>query len=134
MTTWPTQGRFVLLRHELPANAVRGSHWDWMFDTGESLVTWATEVLPSGTSPPSDAVLARALPDHRRAYLTYEGPVRGDRGTVTRSDEGSYEVLDASPQQVRLRLRGGKWRGVCELVHDEGASEFWQLRWCADEP
>ena len=35
---------------------------------------------------------AEVLPDHRLAYLDYEGPISGDRGSVTRWDRGTYDV------------------------------------------
>lgn len=110
--------RFVILRHELPAESGRPSHWDFMLEqrdaTGEiSLRTWAIERSPDSV-PPQPASL---LPDHRAAYLDYEGPISGGRGEVTRWDEGTFEAVPQSSVGevggdfveivlVGLRLRG----------------------------
>ena len=66
------------------------------------------------------AIAATALGDHRVAYLDYEGPVSGNRGTVRRWDHGSYEatstpgefILHGTRVQGRARLRqvhGEEW-------------------------
>lgn len=95
--------RFVILRHEFPPGHVRASHWDVMFEHGEVLRTWAVERSPD--SPGEQQ--AERLADHRREYLTYEGPISDDRGTVTRWDEGDYETLrdDASGFEARVACR-----------------------------
>ena len=77
--------RFVILRHDSP----RGLHYDFMLESGEVLKTWALpELLVPGVE-----LIAERLPDHRRAYLDYEGPVSGNRGTVERCDQGQYETI-----------------------------------------
>ena len=103
--------RFVVLEHELPATAERGRHWDLMLEMAGALRTWAV-------SQPLDtpgALEALELPVHRLAYLDYEGPVSGDRGTVARWDAGTYELLEASNQIVRVRLLGTRLRGVVTI-------------------
>jgi hypothetical protein len=55
------------------------------------------------------------LADHRLAYLTYQGPVSGNRGGVTRWDEGRYEVLKESADRLRLRLQDGRCAGDVTL-------------------
>lgn len=52
--------------------------------------------------------------DHRKAYLTYEGPVSGERGRVRRVAEGEVEVL-ARGLSWRVRLRGGAVAGTFEI-------------------
>lgn len=56
-------------------------HYDVLFETtpGGPLATWRAERWP----PRSGDYLVRVA-DHRSAYLTYEGPVSGDRGVVRR--------------------------------------------------
>lgn len=105
--------RYVILRHETPPGSPRGSHWDVMLevDADGPLRTWAIEAMPD--SPTAQAALA--LPDHRREYLTYEGPVAGNRGTVTRWDEGTYERL-AGDAAVTIRVTGKRLRGTIELT------------------
>lgn len=86
--------RFVLLFHELPAHSDRASHWDFMIESGPSLRTWALPVEISNENPANSDTdgLALALPDHRLAYLDYEGPVSGDRGTVRRVAMGVHSL------------------------------------------
>ena len=103
--------RFVILRHEMPAGCERGTHFDLMFEAAGMLRTWALPELPAeGKATP-----AEALPDHRLAYLEYEGPVSGNRGTVTRVDEGEYEVLAESAELFQVRLAGKGLVGSLEL-------------------
>jgi DNA polymerase Ligase (LigD) len=98
--------RFVLLEHEW-----NGVHWDFMLETGEVLRTWAIDApIVSGRDLP-----ARALGDHRRAYLEYEGEISGGRGRVRRLDAGTYRVLDWSAVRVRVELAGFQLSGKLEL-------------------
>lgn len=100
--------RFVVLRHSLPAEAERPTHWDWMFELNGVLETWATEPLnqlfgPSELIEPI-SVIAQRLADHRLEYLDYEGPVSGQRGSVARILRGTYTCLDQSRRQRRLSV------------------------------
>ncbi|HEV2971076.1 MAG TPA: DNA polymerase ligase N-terminal domain-containing protein [Pirellulales bacterium] len=115
-------GRYVILRHDcengrglspfvsavtdsavaekkgtVPLSAGRlrtsGVHWDLMLESGAALRTWALAAEPA-----SDILIAaEQLPDHRLAYLDYEGPISGDRGTVIRWDAGHFELLSETP-------------------------------------
>jgi hypothetical protein len=64
----------------------------------------------------------RALPDHRRAYLTYQGPVSGGRGRVRRVDAGRLEWLGRGRQGrcLRFRLAGRRLRGTFRLSPKKG--------------
>jgi hypothetical protein len=107
--------RFVVLRHDMPPGAARPSHWDVMFERGEALRTWAVEASPELT----DEQEALALPDHRLAYLDYEGAVSGDRGTVARWDEGTYDVLEKDDKRFVARIAGRRLEGTVSLTFDE---------------
>jgi len=87
-----SQGRYVVLWHETPADYPRPPHFDLMLQAGDALATWAVERWPG----PGETVAAERLADHRRAYLTYEGPVSGDRGTVRRVASGAYTLRRTS--------------------------------------
>lgn len=137
--------RFVLLYHDLPPNHQRGPHWDLMFEHGESLRTWALDVLPGGwvathqttrklasdcpTPADGNRVAARRLPDHRTEYLQYEGPVSGDRGRVFRVEQGTFELLDTSGRWL-TRIEGTQLDGTISL-HDESGSDRWWLTYLA---
>jgi hypothetical protein len=131
--------RFVLLRHELPPGAENGSHYDFMLERDDALLTWSLAELPwawmallaadpgqygeshhagksgsgaiglpVGETGPADPDFAEAirLPDHRLTYLDYEGPISGNRGTVTRIDRGDYRQIKASDFLIAVQLSG----------------------------
>jgi hypothetical protein len=126
--------RFVILRHEFPADSSRTSHWDVMFETDGILRTWAIREAPDGPDPQP----AEALTDHRLEYLTYEGPISGDRGRVTRWDAGTYQRSAESPpiggqaigRDFRFQVAGSRLRGAVELVR---GPEGWRYRFAAVE-
>jgi len=120
--------RFVVLRHELPLHEARPSHWDVMLEHDGMLRTWALEHLPKGEQSQG----ADALADHRLAYLEYEGPVSGDRGTVSRWDEGEYETLEESPTRVCVQLHGIHWRGKLTLERSDADAQRWLCSFFAD--
>ncbi|MBP7936108.1 MAG: hypothetical protein KA354_15815 [Phycisphaerae bacterium] len=108
----PTQ-RFVLLRHVISDNR----HWDLMLEKGNHLATWRLLTHPSSlaSAGPTDQLPAERIADHRLAYLTYEGPVSGGRGEVTREDAGEYEVCHESTDVWRVRLTGNRLNGLFDL-------------------
>ena len=120
--------RFVILRHETPASYQRGSHFDLMFEQGEGLRTWSLERLPA----PRESVIAERLPDHRLAYLDYEGEVSGDRGTVVQVDAGEYECLQETATLFVVRIRGYKMRGTLTLRAEDEMVHRWRVSFSAD--
>jgi hypothetical protein len=109
--------RFVILRHELPPEHPRPSHWDFMLEADGVLRTWAFEGLPDQAASQT----AEALPDHRIAYLEIEGDVSGGRGFVTRWDEGTFQWLEgsnAAGADLLLRIDGRRLRGLVILSQD----------------
>ena len=79
--------RFVILHHQMPPESDKPSHWDFMLEAANGLETWALPAEPLG----QQEQIAEQLPLHRIEYLTYEGPVSGNRGRVVRWDRGEYE-------------------------------------------
>jgi hypothetical protein len=115
--------RFALLEHHWD-----GVHWDLLLDIGDALRTWAIDApIAAGMTLP-----ARALGDHRRVYLEYEGTIAGDRGWVRRVDQGVYEPLIWTPERVRVALSGAQLVGVAELrrvgAGPAGATRAWTFR------
>jgi len=82
--------RFVILRHHFPedGNGEFFDHFDLMLQQDSKLATWQLEAIPA----PGQTVPANRLPDHREAYLDYEGPVSGGRGFVEQIMTGTFEV------------------------------------------
>lgn len=78
----------------MPANSPRPDHWDLMFESEGRLLTWAVDELPVAGA----ALIGQPLADHRIDYLNYEGPISGDRGSVTRISGGTFRRVDQSSQ------------------------------------
>jgi len=113
---------FVILAHSGHGPV----HYDLMLERGASLATWR---LPS---PPADLPLGRAvnaprLPNHRTAYLTYEGPVGQGRGRVRRVDAGTCEDISIDRQRWVIRLTGRTGQILLELCCT-GDEDDWTVR------
>lgn len=115
-----TLTRFVILHHQLQDC----EHWDLMLEHGDGLLTWQLPLKPD--SPDWFPISCRRIADHRKAYLTYEGPVSKNRGTVTRFDSGSVTVLEMTAQICRFELQGLRLSGNFILEHRADAD--WTLR------
>lgn len=101
--------RFVILHHQVGSGFARTDqdHFDWMFETGPTLTTFATPVLDDLHSV-TESTCSR-LADHRIEYLEFEGrlPDKGDlrnRGQVTRIASGVFEVTEKSPDNFSALL------------------------------
>jgi len=110
--------RFVVLEHDSPA----GLHWDFMLEMGPALATWSLPRPPDSAQP----MTARALPDHRMAFLEYEGPISGDRGSVGRWDRGTYQVEHQSDTKLVVLLRGEKLAGRAALERTPDTPQTWR--------
>ncbi|MCH2114474.1 MAG: hypothetical protein MK171_06140 [Pirellulales bacterium] len=85
-----------------------------MLESGGTLQTWELRELPAlwaqqcGVEAVTDSntVPVVRLPDHRLAYLDYEGPLTDDRGDVHRCDSGTYELLVRADSCQHIRLHG----------------------------
>lgn len=92
--------RFVILHHRTE----EGEHWDLMLEQGEVLLTW--QLLRDPFAPANYPIPARRIGDHRKLYLTYEGPLSGGRGTVRRVDEGLLRLGEVTAHAVTFGLDG----------------------------
>lgn len=109
--------RFVILAHDHPQ-----PHFDFMLETGSFLRTWRLDHWPT----PNEVQEAIALSDHRLAYLEYEGPVSGQRGSVTRLDQGTYEILRQSESVLVVVLKGTRLQGQATLRDHQN---HWEFQW-----
>ena len=106
--------RFVLLHHSL----ADGKHWDLMLEHDDALATWQ---LPRPPRTPADLPMpARRLGDHRKAYLTYQGPISRGRGRVRRVDEGHLRTIGRSDETWEFELTGLHLSGPFRLRHLDG--------------
>jgi hypothetical protein len=115
--------RFVVLEHDAP----QALHWDFMLQTGPVLATWALNQPPDAEPP----IAARPLPDHRAAYLDYEGHVSGHRGQVACWDRGTYEIERQTPSELVVVLSGRKLSGRARLCRSSEETDDWQFRFVA---
>lgn len=106
--------RFAILRHDYPA-----LHWDLLLELAGVCRTWRLWEEPR----PGEAIASEAIADHRLHYLTYEGPVSGNRGNVRQWDVGQYrgELRD---EAFVVELEGGRFQGACQMTRLEGNA--WQ--------
>ncbi len=131
--------RFVLLYHQCSAGYEKPSHWDFMLEWTESLRTWELQELPASwhevlsgrmraedRSTPS-VVVARRLPDHRLAYLDYEGPLSGNRGRVSCCDAGTYTMIRETKDRLEIQLAGNRLQGKISLELDTEHKDQWRL-------
>ncbi|MFG0260948.1 MAG: hypothetical protein ACF788_00950 [Novipirellula sp. JB048] len=103
--------RFVILRHTPGSRGSRGPnraspvppHFDWMFEVGGILKTWATEPIESFQQ--ELMIPVEKLADHRLRYLDFEGEIGGDRGTVRRVLAGDYHTIQDAADRFVADLR-----------------------------
>lgn len=100
--------KYVILKHH-----TEPAHFDLMMDAGNQLWTWSWY---SSRFPRNVVHLPlERIQDHRRAYLTYEGPVSGRRGTVKRREEGIIKLHRSFDTVLRGEFQGDKWNFPFEL-------------------
>ena len=111
--------RYVILEHDWPQR-----HWDFMLDMGPVLQTWKLAEAPK----PGTVIPAEKSFDHRLMYLDYEGPISGERGSVTRWDAGRYELIVDDQGRRVLKLDGQRLQGIVELKNDPAAGWLFSLQ------
>jgi len=111
--------RFVVLHHRTSG----GQHWDLMLEDEDRLLTWQLSTAPTQHAEPP--IAARRIADHRLAYLDYEGPISGGRGSVRRIDSGKLTIVERSADVFLLRLEGRRLAGCYELRRCSAAGDEW---------
>ncbi|MBM4004311.1 MAG: hypothetical protein FJ295_13670 [Planctomycetes bacterium] len=118
--------RFAILRHDLDDGSF---HFDWMFESqpGSPLRTWS---VPELADPGMEfRGPCRRLDDHRAVYLDYQGPLTGQRGAVTRIDQGEFRLLVDLPDYWHAALTGTRIRGTVEFV---AQNQVWRMAFVPD--
>lgn len=110
---------FVVLRHEQRD----GVHFDVMIQHGDALATWKCAAPPEQGGP----LACERIGDHRLAYLTYEGPISGDRGSVTRHDAGTCDVIAWEAARVEVVFRGTRLVGTVVFTRRAAGDQSWTL-------
>ena len=113
--------RYTILTHDHPF-----WHWDFLLDPGQEEPLWTWRIHSAPDQP--GQLVAERLPDHRRAYLDYEGPVSQGRGKVSRWDSGEYFVIASPEGTQRFRCVGEKLRGEIQLRVYQGKPGSYEYR------
>jgi len=108
--------RFAILEHNH-----LDLHWDLMLELPDTLKTFKLSSKPACNT----IAQIKLQPDHRKVYLDYEGPISGDRGSVTRWDFGTFEWLQQNDEHIKVRLSGNKLIAIAEIYLT--ASDQWEL-------
>jgi hypothetical protein len=107
--------RFVILEHDSPQR-----HWDLLIEAGDVLRAWRLLAEPKqGVTVPAEPSF-----DHRKVYLDYEGPISGDRGSVTRWDVGVMSWRESQGERLCMELVGRRLQGVAVL---QRTAEGWRF-------
>ncbi len=112
-------GRFAILEHRTKQDV----HWDFLLEWNDVLRTWALERLPAPGLP----IVAKKLPDHRKLYLDYEGPISSNRGSVRQWDCGTYHLLAKSELSFVVELTGHQLLGRVTLSRAGEDTDRWLL-------
>ena len=103
-------------------------HFDFRLEMDGVLKSWA---VPKG--PPVDSGvkrLAMAVEDHPLEYGSFEGSIPEGgygAGKVSIWDKGEYDLLERSPRNIRIELKGSKLSGEYALVFmkEERGQQQW---------
>ena len=102
----------------MPADSERISHWDLLLeqptDFGEKLLAFAALTPPEAWE---HAVVVEKLPDHRLVYLDYQGPVSGNRGSVSRVLDGTIQWQEFSTTSLIAAVQSPGTRADADKVH-----------------
>lgn len=105
---------FCILEHTEGTGFTRGTHssgvhWDWLFavDHAGPLKTWSGHPLLSQSAIRGSHLVGKrtsviALPDHRRRYLEYDGPLSRSRGHVRGLLRGVAQLYEQTEHRFHL--------------------------------
>jgi len=98
-------------------------HFDLMLEKSGVLKTWSLEklpYLPADKHAPYHFKLVpqqiKHLPDHRVAYLAYEGKISRNRGSVKIWDKGVYHCILWKDNFKVVAIRGRKINGLLIIL------------------
>ncbi|MCB9853118.1 MAG: hypothetical protein H6819_08480 [Phycisphaerales bacterium] len=124
MTDDRSSRRFVVLFH---AHPTEGDHYDLLIETDAALASWRVLDRPESATT-NRSIACIQIPDHRREYLDYEGPVSGDRGDVKQHDAGHCATSPLDAPRIAIRFAGKVLKGDFVLERDEEQTNQWRLR------
>lgn len=105
--------KFVIHHHT--GNPREEAHYDVMIESGDALLTWRVSEAAMELFLEGKEVSARRIADHRKAYLTYEGPISCDRGMVKIMDSGECNLLKEEKELLHYAVTGNTLRGTISI-------------------
>lgn len=117
--------RTVVLLHEQPG---KPDHFDWLIDQPEldiehRLITFRLPVRPDTPA----TFTAQKAPDHRAHYLSHQGPIGQDRGTVTRVLEGQVLSIRLDAQTLHTSIDWGHRQVSITANRSQQHTDLWHL-------
>ncbi len=115
----------ALLWHTTPA----GSHYDLLLQTpqiqgfNDSVLTAFRLPLHTSLWLTTPSIPLTPLPDHRKIYLTHQGPVSANRGFVLRADSATFTPHTWTDSQMTLDIhwQSAAHRALCTLTRQSPA-------------
>ena len=92
--------KFVIQQHTTPD----GVHWDLMLEMDDCLWTWRLNTPPAEIK--NKPIPAERIANHPLRFLTYEGPVQNNTGSVTIADKGTYQLIKQTENTLTLEMNG----------------------------
>ncbi|MCC6680006.1 MAG: hypothetical protein IT445_03795 [Phycisphaeraceae bacterium] len=115
--TKPSLQPTALLLHKL----AESEHYDWLIARPDQDRLWTARLWqPSGQWRELGSFELIEIPPHRREYLTYQGPISGDRGHVQRIDAGTVRIESWNEKKATLQVAMRHFSGRIELCHIAG--------------
>ena len=102
-------------------------HYDLMLEEEDSLLTFRIERGDVGKLATGTPFTAERINDHRKHYLSYEGPVSCNRGHVSFFDRGEYEKILSAITSFTIVFSGEKINGSYRFsrLQDE---KYWTIQ------
>lgn len=104
--------RFVIQKH----SKRKSSHFDLMLESNGALKTWSFNNPLKGYRSGLPMQGLKPLPDHRMAYLTYEGKISRNRGRVKIWDRGIYQKVIWKDNFRAVVLKGQRIAGMLVIL------------------
>ena len=110
--------RFVIHLHS--GKSSRDDHVDFMIEMKTGLATWRIPVDGLEKLRNGEIVKALKIDEHRKEYLSYEGPISCDRGMVKIKDTGECKTIPTDSDIEYYVLSGKDLKGCLEVTHVSG--------------
>jgi len=119
--------KFVIQNH-----TTGNEHYDLMIEISDTLLTWQIPFMDFKYFLDSSEISAPRIQDHRKKYLSYEGPISCDRGRVDIFDSGDYNGRINSPDSFSIKIKGHKLKGTLSIIKKQNT--LFLLKYTPDDP